>query len=115
MEFTYSYSDGTKNLESWFSGKASNPDEIKQLLDKSLKPKSGVLISLPESNEFGSGSIDFWRLEDGQIEMEILQGWHDDFAILDIPTAKQVVDMLFKSSVEKLVRDMLQELPIKWI
>ena len=110
MDFTYSYSEGTKDLSGFIEGKASNPNEVMDLLDKLTKPKSSVSISNSELDY-----IDFWCLEDGQIEMEIMQRGNDDFAVLDVPMAKQVVEVVFRSSGKKLVRDTLQELPIKWI
>jgi hypothetical protein len=115
MEFNYAYSDGTKNLVNWIYGNTANPDEVKLLLDKLTEPKRGVSIGVKLS-ESNWADIDFYVSEHLIVGMEIMP-YSDDmnFAEIDISTAKQIVDVIFKLSEIKLFRQMLQELPIKWI
>ena len=113
MQLSYAFSECPGKPHEIIVGKTSRANEIKAFLDKLTKPKSHVCISLPDSTGFGS--VDLWRLEDENIEMEIMQDCNDDFAVIDIPTAKRVVDVLFHFQRNRLIRDMLQELPIVWI
>ncbi len=119
MEFSYAYSDGTKNLKNWIYDKTSNSEEVKSFLDKLTEPKRGVAISFglyPEPIKPDWVDVDFHVFEKVGIEMEITPYFDDkNFATVDISMAKQIVGVMFKLSEIKLFREKLQELPIKWI
>jgi hypothetical protein len=119
MEFTYTYSEGTKNPADIIVSKTSNPNEVKQFLDKLTQQKRSVSISFglyPESAGSDWVEVDFPCFEDARIEMEIMPYCDDkNFATVDISMAKQIVDVMFKLPEIKLFREKLQELPIKWI
>jgi hypothetical protein len=119
MEFSYAYSEGTKNPADNFFGKTSNSSEVIKFLDKLKQPKRSVSISFGVYSE-STGSdwveIDFSCFKDARIETEIMPHCDDkNFATVDISMAKQIVDVMFKLSEIKLFREKLQELPIKWI
>ena len=112
MEFNYVYSEGTKNPADFISGRTSDPHEVEPLLDRLTEPKKSLLLIRPNPTD---DSIDFWALGNGKIEIEIMP-YHgnENFAAIDISMAKRLADVIFKSSDNKLFRQMLHELPIKW-
>jgi len=119
MEFSYAYSEGTKNPADNFFGKTSNSSEVIKFLDKLTQPKRSVSISFgvyPESTGSDWVEIDFSCFKDTRIEMEIMPYCNDEnFATVDISTSRQIVDVMFNLSEIKLFQEKLQELPIKWI
>ena len=114
MHFTYAYCEGTNVSSDIRVGKAFDPETVKCVLDKLTRPKRSVSVSI-DSSGCRLGSADFYCLKDGKIEIEVLQDCNDDFAVIDIPLAKLVVDIIFEFSEGKAIRDMLNELPIEWI
>ncbi|HEY1717018.1 MAG TPA: hypothetical protein VGH42_01840 [Verrucomicrobiae bacterium] len=62
-------------------------------------------------------SLDFHVLDDGSIEMEIMDidGSNDDFANVDIPISQQVVEIAWNDCRDLPLKQKLNDLPIKWI
>jgi hypothetical protein len=104
----YSYSIG-KGLE---EHEAKDIAELQKQVRQLSVPKRSLYLDIPAVKD---GWLDFHVLNDGSIEMEILDGIDDDFAIVDIPMAAQIVEIALTDLRILPLRRKLDGLPIHWL
>jgi hypothetical protein len=104
----YSYSAG-KGLEEY---EAKDISELKKQARQLYVPNRSLFLNPPSSKD---GYLDFHVLDDGSIEMEILDGLDDDFATVDIPISEQVIEIMWSDCRNLPLKQKLNDLPIKWI
>jgi hypothetical protein len=104
----YSYSAG-KGLE---EHEAKDISELQKQVRQLCVPKRSLYLSPPSAK---GGYLDFHVLDDGSIEMEILDGFDDDFATVDIPISEQIIEIIWTDCRNLPLKQKLNDLPIKWI
>jgi hypothetical protein len=104
----YSYSTG-KGLE---EHEAKDISELQKQVRQLCVPKRSLYLSPPSAK---GGYLDFHVLDDGSIEMEILDGLDNDFATVNIPISEQVIEIMWTDCRNLPLRQKLNDLLIKWI
>ena len=90
--------------------RSSDVAEMQQVVQRLTAPKTSVVTNL----DGWSGYLDFFVLDDGRIEMEIMED-DDHFAIIDVPTASRVIEIAMTDTSGKPLRQKLSGLPIDWL
>jgi hypothetical protein len=97
-----------------FSGseerRSSDAAEMQRVVQQLIAPKTSLVTNLDGWN----GYLDFFVLDDGQIEMEIMED-DDHFASIDVPTAVRVMEIAMSDTREIPLRQKLCDLPIEWL
>jgi hypothetical protein len=102
-EVTYSFSGNGQQ-------RSSDVAEMSRIVRQLVIPKT-TLVTNPSSCK---GYLDFFVLDDGQIEMEIFEN-DDDFATVDVETAVRVMEIAMIDTRELPLRQKLAGLPIDWL
>ena len=109
MNIEFSYSNGKGSIEC----NVQNISELQKYIRQLSAPKASLYLSPPNTK---GAYLDFHTLDDGSIEMEIMEGRGiNDFATVNVPTASQVVQIAWSDNRNLLLRQKLNDLPIKWI
>ena len=90
--------------------RSSDVSEMRRVVEQLTTPKA-TLITNPDGCE---GYLDFQVLDDGRIEMEIMER-DDDFATIDVTTAARVVEIAMTDTRTLPLRQKLSGLPIVWL
>jgi hypothetical protein len=72
-------------------------------------------MSLVTNLDGWNGYLDFSVLDDGRIEMEIMEGDVDDFATVDVSTTARVMEIAMTDTRSAPLRQKLNGLPIDWL
>ena len=109
MNVKYAYSNGNGLNEC----EAKDISEIQKHVQELSVPKKSLYLSPPNIKR---GYLDFHTLDDGTIEMEIVEDdYANDFATVDVSTASQVVNIAWSDNRNLPLRQKLNGLPIKWL
>ena len=90
--------------------RSSDVDAMQGLVQQLTTPKASLI-----TNPAGcKGYLDFFVLDDGSIQMEIMER-DDDFATVDVPMAGRVIEIAMIDTRDIPLREKLSGLPIHWL
>jgi hypothetical protein len=102
-EATYSFNGGDER-------RSSDVAEMQRVVQQLTAPKTSVVTNL----DGWDGYLDFFVLDDGRIQMEIMED-DDHFATVDAPTVARVIEIAMTDTSRLPLRQKLSELPIDWL
>jgi hypothetical protein len=91
--------------------RSSDVSEMQRVIQQLIVPKMSLVTNLDGWN----GYLDFSVLDDGRIEMEIMEGDVDDFATVDVSTTARVMEIAMTDTRSAPLRQKLNGLPIDWL
>src|ERR1041384_6051568 len=105
---TFCYSDETGLGE---ERQSSEVEELRRRIRELTAPKRSLYTTPPGLRGF----LDFSVCDDSVIEMEIMEGYDNDFANVDIPTAERVIEVAMTDTRSIPLRQKLESLKMDWL
>ena len=110
MKINFAYSTAEKGL---VEDSVKDISELQKYVQQLSIPKTSLYLSPPNTK---GAYLDFHTLDDGSIEMEIMEGRGiNDFATLDVLTASQIIQIAWNDDRSLSLKQKLNGLPIKWL
>ena len=109
MNINFAYSTGKDLVEC----SVKDISELEKYIQQLSIPKASLYLSPPNIKR---GYLDFHTLDDGAIEMEIMEdNCVNEFAAVDVPMVSKVVKIAWSDNSNLQLRQKLNDLPIKWL
>ena len=111
MPQAINYSFSTAENRNLAERETTDLDELLPVARQLTTPKT-ALYTHPRNLD---GYLDFYVLDDGSIEMEIMERYVNDFAVIDASTAEHVIRIAMTDERDTTLRDKLHSLQLQWL